>query len=101
MKKQKSSLSVTEQEVNQVLFWASVLVTSAAFVVVMFFMSGVAKDLLILPGIFYFFVIRALEPILGKYVRHLYEAPSSQCHSDGKKPGSERKGHSPGYSGRA
>ncbi len=72
MNTQNNSLTITEQEVNRVLFWASIFVTFAAYIVVMYFMSGVAKDNIILLGIFYFFLIRLMEPILGAYAKYFY-----------------------------
>lgn len=72
MKNQKHSLSVTEQEVNRVLFFSSVFVTFVAYFLVIHFLSGEARDHLIVPGIFTFFVIRLLEPILGEYAKYFY-----------------------------
>lgn len=72
MKNQKHSLSVTEQELNRVLFFSSVFVTFVAYFLVIHFLSGEARDHLIVPGIFTFFVIRLLEPILGEYAKYFY-----------------------------
>lgn len=72
MKNQKHSLSVTEQEVNRVLFFSSVFVTFAAYLVVMYFMSGVNKDRIILLGIMTLFVIRLIEPFLGEFAKYFY-----------------------------